>query len=144
MADLRLAQALAIHHNAEVAVSFDTVSNRYSVEPRSGSVIDLPEPRLGHVKGTVYTIDFDEFCEATIGGAMTRDSEQLVTEVVFQPTGGTEPGRTEDTVIWIAENGTSGVRFVRLRVSWVTGEIWHGGPWVWDSSARNRLIAGNP
>ncbi|QDT38974.1 GspH/FimT family pseudopilin [Stratiformator vulcanicus] len=144
LTDLRLARSLAIHHNAQVVVAFDSTANRYSISAAGGSTIDLPTPQLGAVSGEAYTIDLDQVCKASLAGAMSRQSESLVSEVVFQPDGGASPDRAEDTVVWIVEQGSGGARFVRLRICWVTGEVWPGGPWVWDSNARTFLTADEP
>ncbi|QDT66974.1 GspH/FimT family pseudopilin [Calycomorphotria hydatis] len=142
--DLRLARSMALRHNASVAVVFDLDENKYLIEPRNGATLSLPTLSIGHTGGSDYEIDLDQIGEATLGGVFTRESESDVTELVFLPTGALDATGSEDIVVWLSEGSNPRITFVRLRVCWITGNIWTGGPWLWDDDARDHLIAEEP
>jgi len=135
---------MAIQHNAEVAVEFDFARNRYRIEPRNGATLSLPRPTLGDTGSHDFEVDLDLIGEAELGGMIGRVSQSSLTEIVFQPSGEITSTHGEDAVLWITDGSGPGNRFVRLRVCWVTGQVWTGGPWLWNTDATSRLTADTP
>ncbi len=131
-ADLRLARSLAIQHNTEWAVQFNFAENSYElVHVGSGNppaVVNPLDP-TSRITGK-YLVDFDEVSTSSfsgapisIGGAALLSERTRTAEVVFRSRGGTGPVVSQDTVIWITQNSGNDIRYVRLVVSWVTGEV---------------------
>lgn len=131
-ADLRLARSLAIKNNTEWAVQFDFDSNSYELihvgagnPPAAINPLD-PSSRITGK----YIIEFDRVASAgfsgapiSIAGAGLMTDRERTKEVVFRSRGGTGPAISQDTVIWLTQNTGKDIRFVRVVVSWVTGEV---------------------
>ena len=58
-----------------------------------------------------------------LGGAALKTSKGAVVDLTFTPSGGTGPTRTQDTVIWLAENSGTNRRSILITVSWITGAV---------------------
>ena len=128
-ADIRIARHSAVQYNSNYAVLFDLSNNSYHVtQPFSGGAPGV-ENVLSH-GNSGSTIDLDQFgagrmkqSHIVIGGAALKVSKSAVADIVFGPSGGTGPTRTQDTVIWLQENSTRDRRCIVLRVSWITGAV---------------------
>lgn len=128
-ADLRIARHSAVQYNSSYKVTLNLTDNSYQVAPvNSGSAPGVVNPLSHGTSGT--TIDLDQFgagrmtqSHVAIGGAALKVSKSLVTDVVFGPSGGTGPTRTQDTVIWLQENTGNDRRSILLTVSWITGNV---------------------
>ncbi len=79
-----------------------------------------------------------EQSHVAIGGAALKVSKSLVTDVVFGPSGGTGPTRTQDTVIWLQENTGNDRRSILLTVSWITGNVIVGDVQSYSTSSPSR------
>ena len=128
-ADLRIARQSAIQYNTSYALTFNLTDNSYSVGPSSSGGGPSIANVLSHgTSGT--TIDLDQFgagrltqSHVVIGGAALKTSKSSVADVVFGPSGGTGPTRTQDTVIWLQENSGQDRRSILITVSWITGAV---------------------
>lgn len=131
-ADLRVARSMAIQHNTEWAVQFDFSNNTYElVHVGSGSPPAAVNPLDPNSRITgKYIVDFDQVASSgfngapiSIAGAGLMTDRVRTKEVVFGSRGGTGPSVSQDTVIWLTQNSGDEIRYVRLVVSWVTGEV---------------------
>lgn len=128
-ADLRIARQSAVQYNTSFGITFDLANNAYTVAPvSSGSTPSLVNVLSPGTSGN--TIDLDQFgagrtaqSHVVIGGAALKVSKAKVVDVTFVPAGGTGPARTQDTVIWLAENTGSDRRCILITVSWITGAV---------------------
>ncbi len=128
-ADLRIARHSAVQYNSNYAVTLNLTDNSYSVaQAFSGGTPKVVNVLSHGTSGN--TIDLDQFgagrmkqSHIVIGGAALKVSKSSVTDIVFGPTGGTGPTRTQDTVIWLQENTTRDRRSILLSVSWITGTV---------------------
>lgn len=128
-ADLRIARHSAVQYNTSFAVTFDQTNNSYTVAESGGS----GAPGLVNVlsPGTSgNTIDLDQFgagrsgqSHVVIGGAALKVSKASVPDVIFGPSGGTGPARTQDTVIWLQDGSSDDRRCILITVSWITGAV---------------------
>ena len=128
-ADLRVARQMAVQYNTSYSVTWNLLDNSYIAAPTNSSTSPEVVNPLSHgTSGT--TIDFDQFSagrtgqsHVVIGGAALKTSKTAVTNIVFGPSGGTGPSRTQDTVIWLQEGTSSNRRCILLTVSWITGAV---------------------
>lgn len=137
-ADLAYARSLAVQFNTQYALNFDLANNRYDlVHAGPGPApAALVNPRgAGDAAGTSYRVTIDRLGETGRGnngvrlaGAALATSQANVPGVTFGPLGGTGPTRTENTVIWLTAGTGSTTRYVRITVSWVTGQAWVDPP----------------
>ena len=128
-ADIRLARQSAVQYNSDFVLTLNLANNSYSVAKASGGAV----PGLASVlapSGAGNTVDLDTYGAArmgrshvVIGGAALKKSKTSVTDLTFKPTGGTGPTRTEDTVIWLAENTGANRHCMLITVSWITGAV---------------------
>lgn len=131
-ADLRLARSLAIQFNTDYTVRFDQQNNVYEiVHTGTGNPPPITNPLAPNPQDGTYLVELERLGATSSHGngvslvaVMLDDSRQPETNVTFGPLGGTGPARSEDTVIWLAKGRPQDVRFVRLTVSWVTGQVW--------------------
>lgn len=128
-ADLRIARHSAVQYNTSYSVTWDVTANSYTVAAVTGGTTPGLVNVLSHGTGG-NTIDFDQFgagrtgqSRVVIGGAALKVAKSSVTNIVFGPSGGTGPTRTQDTVIWLQENTTSDRRSILITVSWITGAV---------------------
>lgn len=128
-ADIRIARHSAVQYNSYYSVTLNLTDNSYTAAPAySGGVPGVVNVLSHGTSGT--TIDLDQFgagrikqSHVVIGGAALKVSKSSVTDIVFGPTGGTGPTRTQDTVIWLQENTTRDRRSILITVSWITGTV---------------------
>lgn len=148
-ADLRLARSLAIQFNTEWTVEFDLVNNQYELVHTGSGTPPAARNALagtGEAGGT-YVVALDHLGSSRGGssgiqlaGAALRDARTDVTDVTFGPLGGTGPGRSEDTVIWLTTGSGDDVRYVRMIVSWVTGQVWVDPVGMYDAGDADQLF----
>ena len=127
-ADIRGARQSAVQYNGNFAVIFNLANNSYQTKPVSGSTpgsVNVLAP-----SGSGSTIDLDTFgagrlnqSHVVIGGAALKTSKTSVVDLTFTASGGTGPTRTQDTVIWLAENTGTNRRSILITVSWITGAV---------------------
>ena len=127
-ADLAYGRSLAVTNNSEYRFTFDTESNRYTLE-HSGddAALDaLPDSpfRSPDDPPTEQTVDLDELPRVGMGVrivevAAQASTPQSVDDVEFGPLGTTT--RSEETVIWLGAGAGSATRFIQLHVNPVTG-----------------------
>ncbi len=128
-ADLRIARHSAVQYNSNYSVTWNLTNNSYSVaQAYSGGAPGVVNVLSHGTSGN--TIDLDQFgagrmgqSRVVIGGAALKVSKSSVTNIVFGPSGGTGPTRTQDTVIWLQENTNRDRRSILLTVSWITGAV---------------------
>lgn len=128
-ADLRIARHSAVQYNTSFGLTFNLNENSYTIaESGSSGAPGLVNVLSPGTSGN--TIDLDQFgagrtgqSHVLIGGAALKVSKAAVTDVVFGPSGGTGPTRTQDTVLWLQEGSPEDRRCILLTVSWVTGTV---------------------
>lgn len=128
-ADLRIARHSAVQYNTPFGVTFNLIDNSYTVaQSGSGGAPGVANILSHGTNGN--TIDLDQFgagrtgqSHVVIGGAALKVSKAAVTDVVFGPSGGTGPTRTQDTVFWLQEGASQDRRCILLTVSWITGTV---------------------
>ena len=140
---------MAIGHNTEWTVRFDFAGNTYElVHTGTGNPPPLNNPLApaGQLDNR-YLVPLGRMGSTSargngvrLSGAATKDSRTAVSEVTFGPLGGTGPARGEDTVIWLVTAGTLDVRYVRMVVSWVTGQVWVDRPMMFTGAASAELF----
>lgn len=148
-ADIQLARSLAVQHNTEWAVEFDTTNNIYEViHVGSGN----PPPAVNPLDPTSsttgkYIIDLTEVAEAgfdpapvSLGGVALATDQSRVKRIVFGPRGGTGPTVSQDTIVWLTQNYGKQIRFVRLTVSWVTGAVFIDKSDIFGNSVADSLF----
>lgn len=127
--DLRIARHSAVQYNTSFGLTFNLNENSYTIaESGSSGAPGLVNVLSPGTSGN--TIDLDQFgagrtgqSHVLIGGAALKVSKAAVTDVVFGPSGGTGPTRTQDTVLWLQEGSPEDRRCILLTVSWVTGTV---------------------
>ena len=99
-----------------------------------------PLAGAGAAAGT-YVVDLQRLGTTTVGdngvrlsGAALKTSRTRVTDVTFGPLGGTGPARNEETVIWLTDSNGISTRYIRLTISWVTGQVWIDPPAMFKSA----------
>ena len=127
-ADIRMTRQSAVQYNGSFAVTLDLASNSYRTSKVSGGSTPGMANVLSPTSGN--TVDLDLFgagrtqkSQVVIGGAALKVSRAAVVDVTFQSSGGTGPSRTQDTVIWLAENTGRDRRSILVTVSWITGAV---------------------
>ncbi len=140
-ADLRVARQSAVQYNSTYAVTFDLAANAYQIKftgtgsPPTLSNLLMPAATDGN------KIDFDQWtasrlkqARVVLAGAALKVSKQSVTDATFGPSGGTGPGRVQDTVIWLTQGSGTERLGVLLTVSWLTGNVTVGDVFVFPST----------
>jgi prepilin-type N-terminal cleavage/methylation domain-containing protein len=141
--DLQLARSLAIQHDTEWTVEFDTVSHQYELVHTGSGTPPAPVNPLagaGEAAGR-YVVVLQRLGTTTVGdngvrlsGAALKTSRTRVTDVTFGPLGGTGPARNEETVVWLTDSNGISTRYIRLTISWVTGQVWIDPPGMFKSA----------
>lgn len=147
-ADLRLARTQAMHSGSDWAVQLDTANNAYQVvHTGTGTPVPLKNPLAAPGSSSVYRIELDRLGmtgrknhSVRLAGAALKESKAAVTDVTFKALGGTGPTRVEDTVLWLTEGSGSNVWYVRLTVSWVTGQVWIDAPQKLDPTNPGQMF----
>lgn len=143
--DLTYARSLSIQYNTKWALQFDVTNNRYSlVYAGTGAqpVLLTNSRAAGDAPSSTYLVNLASLGASTVGtngatlaGAGLQGTTTMVTDVTFGPLGGTGPTRTQDTVIWLTNGTGSSTQYVRLTVSWITGQVWVDRPIMFTTSA---------
>ncbi len=124
--------SLAIQHNSEWSIRLDTTNNLYELVHTGSGTQAVPVNLLAGAEENDgrYVVFLDRLGSSVsrvggvqLAGAALKDSKTAVNTVTFGPLGGTGPSRSKDTVIWLIADAGIDVRFVRLIVSWVTGQV---------------------
>jgi len=136
--DLRYARNLAIQYGTPVTVQFDTRAGTYDIRWAGDVTAPMPRPwnpTLLSSDGNSIHHSLNPHNRSEFGrthfvfAAIYRSpSQSAVDDVTFGPTGGTGPARNEDTIIWVGLGRGEDSRFIRIRISWVTGLVWVGSP----------------
>ena len=129
--DLMLARDAAFTAGTEYTVSFNLQENSYSVLfSGSGQAPPFERPSSNGSTGN-FTVSLTNLHPGGNGGrpvtlfrVRTEVSNQDVQSVVFNSQGSTGPARTEDTVIWLAQGTGTDVRYQKITISWLTGQVW--------------------
>jgi len=136
-ADCSLARHAAIQYGTEWTVQFDVTQNAYTLtHTGTGTVPPLRNPVAGAIAaGTPYRVELDALGAVgsrtngvRLAGVALASGGQSVTSVTFGPQGGTGPQRSVDTVIWLIQGTGSETRYLRLTISWVSGQVWVDRP----------------
>lgn len=130
--DLRLARSLAIQQNTEWTLTFDWDNNAYElIHTGSGEFSPPPNPLEPGSRAGQYHVSLNGLGDSSRGGqpvhllgATLKGSLQRVSDVTFGPLGGTGPSCSEDTILWLTRGSGSEQRYLILRISWVTGQVW--------------------
>ena len=131
-ADLRLARSLAIRDNSPWTIRFFADANAY--ELIYTGTRDPAPPMPPAPTGTGWRVELDRIrgiagsTAVRLAGASLQGTGSAVTEITFAPAGGTGPQRNQDTVIWLTSGTGQEARYVRLTVSWITGQVWIDTP----------------
>lgn len=133
--DLQLARGLAIQHNTQWSVQFDSKDNSYELVHTGSGSFPVPENPLAppSERNAGYIVDFDELWLISSGndgvqfaGAALDQSGAAVTDIAYGPMGGTGPTRSDDTLIVLTRGSGKDMQTLTLTVSWVTGQVWIG------------------
>ena len=132
--DLGYARNLAIQYNTQWSVQVDLTNNAYNlVYAGSGAQpVTLVNARgNGDAASTTYRVNVGNLGESTIGsngvtlaGCALQGTQANITTVTFGPMGSLGPTQTQDTVIWLTSGSGATAAYVKLTVSWVTGQTW--------------------
>ena len=135
--DLRLASDLAVQYGTQYTLTFDIIDNQYQLTltgPGNPPALQNPYDQGGGNIGT-YVVPIGQFGGngatpngVRLLGANLKTSGQSVTNISFGSLGGTGPGRTDDTQIWLICGPTSNPVYIRLTVTAITGEVWIDQP----------------
>lgn len=130
-ADLMLARDTAFTYGTDFTVAFDSDNNRYTVSHSgSGQTPPFERPLGNGIQGnfTVYISrihpDPNTRSNVSLYRVRTASTNQDVTNVTFNSLGNTGPVRTEDTCIWLTEGTGSSVKYQKITISWLTGQVW--------------------
>lgn len=144
--DLGYARNLAIQYNTNWSLQFDLTNNSYDlVFSGTGTQPYFPQNSRAYGDGptTLYRVNVASLGASTAGsngvklaGAALKTSQQNVTNIVFGPLGGTGPSRSEDTVVWLTTGAGSSTKYVRLTISWITGQVWVDRPDMFTTSSQ--------
>jgi hypothetical protein len=140
--DLRMASDLSIQYSTQYTVTFDVANNQYQLTLTGpGSPPALQNPYDPSSSSGTYIVPIGQFganTKTTNGvrllGAKLKTSGQSVTNISFGSLGGTGPGRTEDTEIWLIYGPTWNPQYLRLTVAAITGEVWMDRPTTYPSA----------
>lgn len=132
--DLRLARNQAILDNSEWTVLFDSRGHAYTLaHTGTGVPSALPRPLDG--SGATYRVEIPhvgvgsaESNGVKLSGVVLKTSKQVVSSISFDSKGGTGAVRTEDVEVWLTHGVGKETRYVRLTVSWLTGQTWVDRP----------------
>lgn len=143
--DLNYARNLAIQYNTNWSLQFDVANNGYNmVYSGSGTQpVQLVNPRgYGDKPSSTYYVNIGGLGQSTtgtnfvaLGGVALHDSQTDTTKVTFGPLGSLGPGQTQDTVIWLTHGSGTSMKYSRLTVSWITGQVWIDRPAIYVSRA---------
>ena len=138
--DLATARAAAIRYNTEWAVQFSLENCTYTlVCTGTGNPPALKNPLAGKAaQAGAYIVEIRRIAAPPRGtngvrlaGVVLKSTQAVptsVTDVKFGALGGTGPARNQDTIIWLTQGSGAATRYVRLTVSWVTGQVWVDRP----------------
>ena len=136
--DLTYARSLAIQYNTNWSISFDLTNNTYQLNfAGTGTAPVTPvNPRdFSDSQTAAYLVQVERLGGSTVAsngvrlaGIAGKTTQSHYTTVTFGPLGGTGPARSEDTVIWITEGAGSETKYLRITLSWVTGQVWLDRP----------------
>ena len=139
--------SLAIQHNSEWSIRLDTTNNLYELVHTGSGTRAAPVNLLTGAEENDgrYVVFLDRLGSSVsraggvqLAGAVLKDSKTAVNTVTFRPLGGTGSSRSEDTVIWLTVGAGIDVRFVRLVVSWVIGQVWVDRPEMFTSETKSQ------
>lgn len=144
--DLNYARSLSIQYNTQWALKFDLANNGYNLlYSGSGSQpVLLTNPRgYGDAPSTLYYVNIGSLGQSTTGnnsvalaGVALHDSQADTSTITFGPLGSLGPVQNEDTVIWLTHGTGASMKYVRLTVSWITGQTWIDRPAVYSSRSQ--------
>lgn len=136
--DLQYARQLAIQYDTLWGLDFDLTRNRYELKFRGAGtppVMPRNSRAAGDAPGAAYVVDLGKLGESTVGnsgvrlaGVALQNSQQPAASITFHELGSTAPSRSQDTVIWLTHGAGPQTKYVRLTVSWVTGQVWVDRP----------------
>lgn len=129
--DLLLARDAALSYGTEYTVTFNLSAGTYAVSHTgSGSPPPLERPLSNGSNGN-FTVALGSIHPGGATGVAvsiyrirTAVSNQDVTTVTFNSRGNTGPARSEDTIIWLAQGTGSDIRYQKITISWITGQVW--------------------
>lgn len=143
--DLDYARSLAVQYNTQWSMQFDLTNNAYSlVFAGTGSQPFYPVNARGRGDGgsTTYVVPIKSLGQSSIGdngvrlaGAALKTSQQNTTTITFGPLGNL-PLQTQDTVIWLTYGTGASMKYSRLTVSWVTGQVWVDQPNMFTTTSQ--------
>lgn len=139
--DLRLARSLAVQHGQPFRVVFDAPNHAYEIRyAGSGTAPPIVDPLAPpSAVSSTYRVALRTFTRTAggdtgirWGGAALAVSGTSVSDATFGILGGTGPARSEDTVLRLVEAPAIGKyqRAVDVTVSWITGDVRIGDPFV--------------
>lgn len=141
--DLRLASDLAVQYGTQYTVTFDVAKNQYQLTlTGSGSPPPLQNPQAppGTPAG-VYIVSIGQIDGSSTDSngvrlltAKLKAGGQSMTNISFGPLGGTGPGRTDDTEIWLIDGPSQNPRYLRITVTAITGQVWMDRPATYPAS----------
>jgi type II secretory pathway pseudopilin PulG len=134
--DLMLARSAAVQYNTEWSIQFDLAGNLYTISQTGpGAAPALQNPISGGAPGSPYQVNIGGIGVPAgrgngvkLAAAFLANSKQPVTDLRFQSLGGTGPSRSEDTAIWLTQGRGAETQYVRLTVSWITGQVFVDSP----------------
>ncbi len=136
--DLNYARSLAIQYNTQWSVQFDPVDNHYDLVYAGGGLQPYfpVNPRgYGDAPAALYRVQVNRLGESTVGdngvrlaGAALKTSQTNVVGVTFGPQGSLGPAQSDDAVVWFTYGSGGSMIYVRLTISWVTGQTWVDPP----------------
>lgn len=140
--DLDYARSLAVQYNTQWSVQFDLTNNTYSlVYAGAGTQPFYPVNARGRgdAASATYLVPVKSLGQSSRGdngvrlaGMALKTTQQNVTTVTFGPLGNL-PSQSQDTVIWLTYGAGSSMKFSRITVSWVTGQVWVDQPDMFTS-----------
>lgn len=141
--DLRLASDLAVQYGTQYTVTFDSTKNQYQLTlTGSGNPPALQNPQAppGTPAG-VYIVSIGQIDGNNTDSkgvrlltAKLKAGGQSVTNISFGPLGGTGPGRTDDTEIWLVYGPSQQPQYLRITVTAITGQVWMDRPTSYPAS----------
>lgn len=133
VSNLRLARELAIAHNTQWKVEFDSDAESYELLHAGTKTVPEVRRRLSGTGDDAETYEMSlNHRAALLDGSGTVEFESItlansgtaVSDVTFGPLGGTGPARGEDTTIVLARGTANARQRVTITISWVTGQVW--------------------
>lgn len=141
--DLRLASDLAVQYGTQYTITFDGAKNQYQLTlTGSGNPPALQNPQAppGTPAG-VYIVSIGQIDGISTDSngvrlltAKLKAGGQSVTNISFGSLGGTGPGRTDDTEIWLTCGPNQNPQYLRITVTAITGQVWMDRPTTYPAS----------